>query len=136
MGSITNPCGLNSAANAMPMIAGVEITTDEAGASISMLYIGLVVLVIIKPQTNGCDQSRQKSLSLNLRVSWTKLQICSLHRKQSIRFMAVCAQVPSLTNYWRSLMPVGSARPFSCRSIKCSWTTELASCSRLHLLIQ
>ena len=31
MGSITNPCGLNSAANAIPMIAGVEITTDEAG---------------------------------------------------------------------------------------------------------
>ncbi len=31
MGSITNPCGMNSAANAMPMIAGVEITTDEAG---------------------------------------------------------------------------------------------------------
>lgn len=31
MGSINNSYGLNSAANAMPMIAGVEITTDEAG---------------------------------------------------------------------------------------------------------
>ena len=31
MGSITNSFGMNSAANAMPMIAGVEITTDEAG---------------------------------------------------------------------------------------------------------
>ena len=31
MGSITNSHGMNSAANAMPMIAGVEITTDEAG---------------------------------------------------------------------------------------------------------
>lgn len=31
MGSITKSCSMNSAANAMPMIAGVEITTDEAG---------------------------------------------------------------------------------------------------------
>lgn len=31
MGSINNSYGMNSAANAMPMIAGVEITTDEAG---------------------------------------------------------------------------------------------------------
>ena len=31
MGSITNSFGMNSAANSTPMIAGVEITTDEAG---------------------------------------------------------------------------------------------------------
>ena len=31
MGSITNSHGMNSAANTMPMIAGVEITTDEVG---------------------------------------------------------------------------------------------------------
>ena len=31
MGSITKSCSMNSAANSTPMIAGVEITTDEAG---------------------------------------------------------------------------------------------------------
>jgi hypothetical protein len=61
MGSITNSFGLNSAANVMPMIAGVEITTDEAGRFNLNACIGLVGLEITSAQTSGCVPNKLRS---------------------------------------------------------------------------